>query len=117
MSTKSHAYTRCETLRKSSISTKEYVRIHIQRPFFDNKNSKNSWIENPNGRNMFYCFLYTYKFLFLRNTKISIFGGISKFRLWVDFGKFWQFWIEFVALTVAKSMPETRLKSSKPHNS
>jgi hypothetical protein len=53
MSTKSHAYTRCETLRKSSISTKEYVRIHIQRPFFDNKNSKNSWIENPNGRNMF----------------------------------------------------------------
>jgi hypothetical protein len=28
----------------------------------------------------------------LKNTKISIFGGISKFRLWADFGRFWQFW-------------------------
>jgi hypothetical protein len=34
MSTKSHAHTRCETLRKSSISTREYAEIHIQRPFF-----------------------------------------------------------------------------------
>jgi hypothetical protein len=43
----------------------------------------------------------------LKNSKISIFGGISKFRLWVDFGKFWQFgavlgsfgqfWAEFAA--------------------
>jgi hypothetical protein len=32
-----------------------------------------------------------YKFLFLKNTKISIFGGISKYHLWADFGKFWQF--------------------------
>jgi hypothetical protein len=31
-------------------------------------------------------------FYFLKSTKISIFGGISKFRLWADFGKFWQFW-------------------------
>jgi hypothetical protein len=28
----------------------------------------------------------------LKNTNISIFGGISKFHLWADFGKFWQFW-------------------------
>jgi hypothetical protein len=27
------------------------------------------------------------KFLLLKNTKISIFGGISKFCLWVDLGK------------------------------
>jgi hypothetical protein len=47
----------------------------------------------------------------LKNSKISIFGGISKFRLWADFGKFWQFWAEFAALAVAKSMPEARLKS------
>jgi hypothetical protein len=33
-----------------------------------------------------------WKFLFLKNTKILIFGGISKFCLWADFGKFWQFW-------------------------
>jgi hypothetical protein len=32
-----------------------------------------------------------YKFLFLKKTKISIFGGISKFYLWADFGKFYQF--------------------------
>jgi hypothetical protein len=49
---------------------------------------KNSWNENPNGENMLYCLFYTNKFLFLRNTKISIFGGISKFCLWADFGKF-----------------------------
>jgi hypothetical protein len=28
-----------------------------------------------------------------------------------------QFWAEIAALTVAESMPEARLKSSKPHNS
>jgi hypothetical protein len=39
MSTKSHTHTRCGTLRKSSISTRGYAEIHIQRPFFDNKNS------------------------------------------------------------------------------
>jgi hypothetical protein len=33
-----------------------------------------------------------YKFLFLKNTKILIFGGISKFHLWAYFGKFWQYW-------------------------
>jgi hypothetical protein len=72
---------------------------------------KNSCIENPNGGNMFECLLYTYKFLFLKNTKISIFGGISKFHLWADFGKFGQFWADFAALTVADSMPQLGLKS------
>jgi hypothetical protein len=33
MSTKSHTHTRCGTLRKSSISTRGYAEIHIQRPF------------------------------------------------------------------------------------
>jgi hypothetical protein len=36
-----------------------------------------------------------YKVLFWKNTKMSIFGGISKFHLWADFGKFWQFWASF----------------------
>jgi hypothetical protein len=40
-------------------------------------------------------------FLFLKNTKISSFGGISKFYLWAD----------FAALTVAESMPRLGLKS------
>jgi hypothetical protein len=39
MSTKSHAHMRSGTLRKSSISTRGYAEIHIQRLFFDNKKS------------------------------------------------------------------------------
>jgi hypothetical protein len=58
-----------------------------------------------------------FKFLFLKNTKISIFGGISKFCFWTNFGKFWQFWAKFTALTLAENMPKARLKTSKPHNS
>jgi hypothetical protein len=50
----------------------------------------------------------------LKKSKISIFGGISKFCLWANFYKFWQFWAKFATLTVAQSMPEVRLKSSKP---
>jgi hypothetical protein len=34
------------------------------------------------------------KFFVLKKTKILIFGGISKFHLWADFGKFWQFWAD-----------------------
>jgi hypothetical protein len=52
----------------------------------------------------------------LRNTKTSIFGGISKFCLWTDFGKLGQIWADFATFTVAESMLELRLKSSKPHN-
>jgi hypothetical protein len=53
----------------------------------------------------------------LKNTKISIFGSISKFHLWADFGKIWVvlgnfglIWAEFVALTVIDSKPKARLK-------
>jgi hypothetical protein len=47
----------------------------------------------------------------LKNTKISIFGAISKFHFWADFGKFGQFWADLAALTVADSMPQLGLKS------
>jgi hypothetical protein len=65
----------------------------------------------------------------LRNTKISIFGGISKFLKLIVFGqilaKFGSFgqsraylgrqiWVDFAALTVAESIPEARLKSLNP---
>jgi hypothetical protein len=53
---------------------------------------QNSWIDNPNGENMLYCLFYMYKFLFRKNIKILISGGISKFHLWADFGKFGQVW-------------------------
>jgi hypothetical protein len=49
----------------------------------------------------------------LENTKISIFGGISKFLLWADFGSFGQFWTDSAALTVVDSMPQLGLKSLK----
>jgi hypothetical protein len=49
-------------------------------------------------------------------TKISIFGGISKFLRWADFCKFWQFWAEFAALTVADSMTKPKLKSLDLYN-
>jgi hypothetical protein len=54
--------------------------------------------------------LHVQIFIF-ENTKISIFGGIFKFHLWADFGKFGQFWAVFAALTVADSMPQLGLKS------
>jgi hypothetical protein len=37
MSTKSHVHKTYETLRKTSFCTKGYAKIHIQRPFLDNK--------------------------------------------------------------------------------
>jgi hypothetical protein len=50
----------------------------------------------------------------LKSTKISIFGGISKFHLGqilANLGSFGQFWADFAALTVADSMPQLGLKS------
>jgi hypothetical protein len=52
---------RCGTLRKKSFSAWGYAEIHIQRPFFDNKQKrhiKNHCIENPNGEHILECFLY-----------------------------------------------------------
>jgi hypothetical protein len=113
MSPKSHTHKRCGTLRKKSFSARGYAEIHIQRPFFDTKNSiwkipilKIQTVETcssaPSIRRNFY---------FLENTKISIFGRISKFHFWANFGKFWQFWASFATLTVADSMPQLELKS------
>jgi hypothetical protein len=49
--------------------------------------------------------LHVQIFMF-RNTKISIFGGISKFHLWTNFGSFGQIWADFVALVVVDNMPK-----------
>jgi hypothetical protein len=48
---------------------------------------KNSWIENPNGKNMLWYFEV------------------------LPMGKFWQFWAIFAALAMAESMPKLELKS------
>jgi hypothetical protein len=59
-------------------------------------------------------------FLILRNTKSSIFGGSSMFlelivfgQILANFGTFGHIWIEFLALAMAKSIHEARLKSQK----
>jgi succinate-acetate transporter protein len=58
----------------------------------------------------------------LKNTKILIFGGISKFlkpivfgQILSNFGSFGQFWADFAALAVVDNVPKLRLKSLKPH--
>jgi hypothetical protein len=58
--------------------------------------------------------LYIGIFFVKKNTKVLIFGGISKVS---SLGTFGQFWAKFVALTVAESLPEARMKSLKSHNS
>jgi hypothetical protein len=64
-------------MRKSSISTRGYDKIHIQRPFLDIE--KGIW--KINVLLMYTCFgvLSTPGSCFMKKTKISIFGGISKF--------------------------------------
>jgi hypothetical protein len=54
----------------------------------------------------------------LKNTKISIFGGILKFLKLIVFGQilailgnFGQIWADSAALTVVDSMPQLGLKS------
>jgi hypothetical protein len=49
---------------------------------------KNSWIENPMVKTCSSA-SFTHRILiFLKNTKISIIGDISKFCLWANFGSF-----------------------------
>jgi hypothetical protein len=105
-------------LRKKSFSARGYAEIHIQRPFFDNKKDiykilglKIQTVKTCSSASS------TRKFFSWKKTKISIFGGISKFLHWADFCKFWQFWAEFAALTMANSMPKSKLKSSDLYNS
>jgi hypothetical protein len=45
-------------------------------------------------------------FFFLKKTKISIFGGISKFLELIVFGQIWANWANFAALAMANSMPK-----------
>jgi hypothetical protein len=59
MSSKSHILKRYGILRKKSFSTRGYAKIHIQRPFLDNKKDiKNHFFENPNGEYMLLCLGY-----------------------------------------------------------
>jgi hypothetical protein len=69
------------------------------------------------------------EFYFFKYTKISIFGGVSKFlnlivseKILVNFGRFGQFWPDLGRFCYigsgcqVDSMPKVWLKSLKPHN-
>jgi hypothetical protein len=88
MSTISHTHKRCGTLKKKLFSTRGYAEIHIQRPFFDNKKGIQK-IFVLKIQMVITCFgtSSTYRILFLKNIKISIFGGISKFLKLIVFGQ------------------------------
>jgi hypothetical protein len=79
---------RCGTLRKKLFSTRGHDKIHIQRPFFDNKKGiqkivvlKIQMVKTCFGTSS------TYRNFFLKKIKISIFGGISKFLRLIVFGQ------------------------------
>jgi hypothetical protein len=42
---KSHIHKRCGTLKKKSFSARGYAEIHIQRLFFDNKNTYKKFLD------------------------------------------------------------------------
>jgi hypothetical protein len=97
MSTKSHAHTRCGTLRKSSISTRGYAEIHIQRPFFDNKNSiwnilglKIQTVETCSTASSIHRIFYFWKTL--KSWFLVEFQSFVFKQIWADFGSFGQFW-------------------------
>ena len=77
MSTKSHIYKRCGILRKKSFSKKGYAEIHIQRMTYE------FFILKKNQNHMPWLHFY----LFLKNMKISNFGGILKFLKLIVFGQ------------------------------
>jgi hypothetical protein len=109
-------------LKKSSISTRGYAEIHIQRPFFDNKNSiwkilglKIQTMETCSSASSIHRNFYFWKIL--KSRFLVEFQSFVFRHFWADFGGFGQFWAEFAALTVAESLPKAGQKSLKPHNS
>ena len=97
MSTKCHAHERCETLRKSSISARGYAEIHIQRPFFDNKNSiwnilglKIQTVETCSSASSIHRNFYFWK---KKKSRFLVeFQSFIFWQFWADFGSFEQFW-------------------------
>jgi hypothetical protein len=80
MAKKSHAHKKCGIMRKSSFCIKGYAKFHIQRPFFDyNKgHMKNSSLQIQRMATYFGASSIL-NFCFLKNTKISSFGGFLEF--------------------------------------
>jgi hypothetical protein len=86
MSTKSHIHKTYGTLIKTSFCTKQYAEIHKQWLLFDIE--KGIWkILRLKIQMVCLCFgAPSIHGFFFENTKISIFGGISKFLELIVFG-------------------------------
>jgi hypothetical protein len=88
MSTKSHIHETYGTLKERSFCTNGYAEIHIQRPFFDIE--KGIWkILRLNIQTVCSCFDAPphMEVFFLKKTKISTFGGNSKFLELIVYGQ------------------------------
>jgi hypothetical protein len=74
------------------------------------RHMENSCIENLKSRHMLWCLACTSKIIFLKNTKISIFGDIPKFLRLIVFGQvlgnFGQISANFATSLVGESMVE-----------
>jgi hypothetical protein len=107
-------------IEKKKNSTRGYVEIHIQRPFFDNKKGIQK-IVVLKIQLVGTCFGASsiYKILFLKKYQNLNFWWYFKVPqangLWADFDKIWQFWIDSVAMAVADSMPSFERKKGKCH--
>jgi hypothetical protein len=83
------------TMRKSSISTRLYAEIHIQRPFFDNKNSiwkiiglKIQMAETCSSASSTCRNFYFWKTL--KSQFLVVFQSFSFGKIWADLGRFGQ---------------------------
>jgi hypothetical protein len=98
MFTKSHTHMTCGTLRKSWISTRGYAEIHIQRPFFDNKNTiwkvlglKIQMVETCSCTSSIHRNFYFWKTL--KSRFLVVFQSFIFRQIWADMGSFGQFYV------------------------
>jgi hypothetical protein len=121
MSTKSHICKKCGILRMKIFSIMGYAQIHKQRPFFwqSKRHLKNYCIKNSNSEHMHWCLFYTHTLCFLKNIKISNFGGISKFlklivwhgQILANFDDFGLIWASSATLPMDDNMAQYELKT------
>jgi hypothetical protein len=105
---------------KNLFFAKGYHEIHIQRPFFNNKNSiwkilglKFQIVETCSSASSIRRNFYFWKTL--KSWFSVVFQSFNFGQILANFGSFGQIWADFQAFIVAESMPKLGLKSSKPH--
>ena len=77
---------------------------------------RNYCVENPNKNTYPSASSIHRNFYFWVTLKSQILVAFQSSWSQLFLGKFWQFWADSTALTVAKSLPKLGLKYLKPHN-